>query len=251
MLCCAMFSLLLIPSSVSAYEEDFHYYVVYLLLRCKGFNAGTSHQLAGFSQYVDDNRYTEPIFRWPITRAKFHFINSSRGRATVRNDADAREALKVAFDDWVAGDPTAKYRAGWRLHVFADTFSHETFTAYWSFKFNAREHWSIPMGHADTRERGHEPDRPYNNSTRAVEAAKAIYELIPDRSGAQTPWSAIKPDLMATFGHPDQSEGKKIEERIAAIQTLIAKRFGDQTVYSKQEFAKEREQFERAVGEQR
>lgn len=247
----ALFTFLVLPSSTFAYEEDFHYYVIYLLLRCKGFDHSTSHQLAGFSQYVDDNRYTEPIFCWPKTRAKFHFINSNSGRATRPNDADARTALKAAFDEWTAGEPTAKYRVGWRLHLFADTFSHASFSAHWSARLNVREEWNIPMGHADTWEWGHAPDRPYNDPDVAIAAAGAIYDLIPAQSGAQIPWSQVMPELIATFGHSHQFRGRKIEERIEAMQKLIATRFSEDPVYDKQEFRKEREQFEYAVGQTR
>jgi hypothetical protein len=62
---------LLTPSICCAYQEDFHYYVIYFLLRSKGFDANASHQIAGFSQYVDDNRKTEPIYQWPSTRRNF------------------------------------------------------------------------------------------------------------------------------------------------------------------------------------
>jgi hypothetical protein len=117
---------LLTPSICCAYQEDFHYYVIYFLLRSKGFDANASHQIAGFSQYVDDNRKTEPIYQWPSTRAKFHFINSTRAHPTQRNDAVARSDVQSAFRLWMNGDESANYRLGWRLHVLADTFSHDT-----------------------------------------------------------------------------------------------------------------------------
>jgi hypothetical protein len=243
---CLLLSLLLMPSICSAYEEDFHYYVIYFLLRAKGFTADASHQIAGFSQYVDDNRKTEPIYQWPSTRAKFHFINSMGKQATKQNDEDARNAVIQAFQELAANSDGAKYVLGWRLHVFADTFSHDTFTAYWSWKFNAREHWSIPVGHADTLEGGHQPDRPYNDPGRAVRAAEAIYGLIPGQPSAEKPWSVIEPKLQAVFAAPN---GRKLTERIGAMQSLIHTEFGENTNYDRREFAKEREQFERAVNE--
>jgi len=239
---CAIFFALMVPAPVSAYEKDFHYYVVYLLLRCKGFDIITAHEFAGFSQYVDDNRFTEPIYNDTAIRRRFHFIHSGKRRATFSNDDDARKKVVDAFEQWRTGDPSAKYLVGCRLHTFADTFSHASFTANWSFRFNAREHWSVPIGHADTGEWGHAPDRPYNDAATAIWAAQAIYELLPNQSGRQIAWEFVKPELVGAF------VGKtELAPRIAKVRAVISKLVGEETNYDKEEFTREREKFESAI----
>ena len=221
------------------------------MLRCKGFDSAVSNQLSGFSQYVDDNARTEPIYCWPSTRAKFHFVGSNSNTATKRNDSTAQADLTEAFGQWLSGDPAAKYRVGWKLHLFADTFSHEGFTAYWNNKINEREGSLRPrMGHADAPEDGHAPDRPYNDPTRAVEAATAIYRAIPSRGEvAGVCWDAIRPELEIIFDGKSNGGHRGLTERVAALQALIAKAFSEHPVYDRREFAKERKEFERAVGQ--
>lgn len=42
-------------------QKDFHYYGIYALARCAGFNRDDAHVIAYSSQYVDDSTESEPI----------------------------------------------------------------------------------------------------------------------------------------------------------------------------------------------
>ena len=115
------------------------------------------------------------------------------------------------------------------LHTYADTWSHEGFTAWHTSVANRRTgSWRPNIGHADTHEGGHEPDRPYNDVDKALEAALVIYELIPNRSsGTALSRAAIERDLRRAFSYRQADEGLRIQN----FQALIKHRFGDNARY--------------------
>lgn len=238
--------------TAQAYEEDFHYYVVYYVVRARGYSPAQANELAGFSQYVDDNRRTEPIWTYSSRRARFHFAGSDPDKATTRNEASARERVRVAFELYLKDDPGGKYLAGVALHLLADTFSHESFTAWHNARVNERLRWfPFPIGHADTAECGHFPDRIYNNSTGALAAAYALYKLIPP-AAPQAPvreWLSVQEPLALTLEHQRDGFADEIglHNRITRMRALIKKTFGESPEYQKSEFAAERDNFEASV----
>lgn len=235
-----------------AYEPDFHYYAVYYVLRAKGYPTNRADELAGYSQYVDDNFFTEPLYCYAPTRAKFHFAGSGPDVATVRKCEEAKKNLTNGFAVYLAGKPEGKYVAGAALHLMADTFSHQTFTAWYNRKINYRTGSLRPcIGHADAEEDGHAPDRPYNSVSEAVEAARAIYEIVPTLTNGTSivPWSAVQTNLQSVFSldgltRNDQSE---IKVRVAMLKKLIHQQFGDVADYDKKRFAVNKDAFVQAV----
>src|SRR5205809_737128 len=91
------------PSNAFAYETDFHYYIAYVLIRCRGYDAKNANLLAGFCQYVDDNSKTEPIYCWPSIRAKFHFADSGPDTATIQDNAAVRGRFAAEFTEFLKG----------------------------------------------------------------------------------------------------------------------------------------------------
>lgn len=241
-----------LPTHAFAYDQDFHYYVIYLIIRCRGYDPAVAHQLAGFSQYVDDNAKTEPIYCFASRRAKFHFARSSKDTATTQDDSAVRQRLTQEFREFLNGEGEAKYRVGATLHLLTDTFSHDSFTAYWSRKLNWRPDGShlILFGHADAAEEGHAPDHPYNDVLKALTAARSVYDLIPERgSGFGVPWDQLSIELNSIFGtQASPANWKDLDRRTAALKALILKLLHEQPSYSKEEFARDRKEFEHAVG---
>jgi hypothetical protein len=238
-----------IASDASAYERDFHYYTVYLLLRARGYSAQIADTLAGFSQYVDDNGQTEPIYCSASTRAYFHFAGSDAQTATPQDLLDARVALTAAFATYSAGRSTGRYLVGAKLHLLADTFSHASFTAYWNRTINCREHslFRPCIGHADAAEHGHGPDYPYLAATTAVSAAESIYNTIPPgpETGTIT-WALLKPDLESVF--LQQGRQQNADVRAEAVQILIMRLYNESAAYKKAKLSREQASFNTALG---
>ena len=212
------------------YEIDFHYYVIYYLFRSKGWTANDAREVAGFSQYTDDDPTTTPMptnyADYNASRtAKFHFYltpadrqPSATGEHTdfgsrlsslftgndnpvKRDPPDLRDRIKSLFASY-ADDKSYVYELGAAIHTYADTWAHEGFSAVHSDHTNKRIGSIRPnIGHADADEDGHAPDHPYNDIPKALDAAEHIWQLIPAVRGApnQIPWSTIKSDLTNAF----------------------------------------------------
>lgn len=223
----------------TAWEIDFHYYTVYLLLRARGYSTNDSQQLAGFSQYIDDNAYTEPMFQPYEMRAKFHFIGSAENQATVHGGEDGQKRITEAFDRFAANPDTGKFHVGAALHLMADSFSHATFTAWWNSAINRREDsWLRPdIGHADAYDNGHRPDWPHRDSTNALAAAHWLYEAIPPGKLEQVPWEKLNDELKAAFSATPSDGVKPAEFRIPLITKIITNHFsGDKPNYAAKNF---------------
>jgi len=260
------------------YGIDFHYYTVYYLMRAKGFSAALATNVAGWSQYTDEDSNTEPMWNSEDLRAKYHFPGSSPTKATVRDDPGAHAQLVTAIDGYGGkGGFGNAARLGVALHVFADSWGHEGFTAWHSDAINTRTgSWRPNTGHADAAQGCHAPDYPYNDVDKAVEAAKAIYDLLPDK-GKVLPWADAAADLTKAFQvdterykrgfmedvtyrpffTPWKTCTKKEwkppteDEMIAAIKAVIKDRFGDTVSYDKDktaELAKANDYYKRALG---
>ena len=238
----------MLATETSAYELDFHYYTVYLLLRARGYSAQVANDLAGFSQYVDDNGQTEPLYCSFETRARFHFAGSDAETATEQDLLEARIELTGAFALYTAGRSTGRFRVGAALHLLADTFSHAGFTAWLNRSINCREHSFRPcIGHADANQSGHAPDYPYVEVAKAISAAESIYNTIPPGpETAKLPWTSLEPDLEAAFIQASRKSNAVL--RAEAIQAVIRRLLNETVTYDKARFKHEQREFNAALG---
>lgn len=234
-----------------AFEEDFHYYGVYFILRAKGYPPASAHELAGFSQYVDDCSYSEPLFCYAGKRAQFHFAGSTPRKPTVPLAKQALLELNGAFLNYQISPAQGKYLVGAALHLLADTYSHKDFTAWWSWTINWRSASIRPcIGHADDYENGHYPDRPYNDAPNALAAAHAIYLNVPDYPGGTIlPWTTVEARLRTAFALPANGarDRQGIWVRVDAMRAVILQQFHEATGYEKEEFANEKALFVAAI----
>ena len=218
------------------YEIDFHYYAIYYLLRAKCYYPHQANKIAWGSQHVDDDALTNPLslgFRAAYgdeTAAQmlqtYHFYHSTPNAPTRRNPSDLAARIPGAFN------------AGWTwagslLHTFADSWSHEGFTAWPRRAINYRTGSSRGyalnfVGHVDAAEEGHAPDHPYTDVSKAVEAAMTIYDLIPYLSccDSELRRATVESDLRHVF-----SFRQGLEMRVINIQARIQSRFGERPTY--------------------
>jgi RHS repeat-associated protein len=254
------------------FERDFHFGVISYLARAAGISGKVADTIASYSQFVDDNKATEPVRSRLINGSKsedissgvterdvairrfFHFPGSSPTKGVSRNDASARARVEDSIGAWknaqLAPGPAktnALMRLGANLHTLADTWPHEGFTADPSAEINTRTK-RIPefsrAGHADAAEEGHAPDKPYNDVDRAIEAAKVIYDLLGQMgNGKATPWEQLEPELRKAFS-AKESDPKKRED---AILDMVQKRFGDKPTYDLDNLSSYRPMFDRQM----
>lgn len=218
------------------YEADFHFYVIYYLLRAKCYSTSDAFDIAYYSQNVDDAPATDPeilgkeYIESGFTDtsaaqqlANFHFINSTPTRATVMADPTAMVRAFAALRG------TSKSSAGSSLHTLADTWAHKGFTAFYNKQLNGppnhpdlnRVYPWPPVGHAEF---SHRPDFPYLRPGLAMLAAKTIYNIIPSQGCGCTPLplSIVSTDLNQQF-MVSASE----YDRSMAAQRMIQMRFGE------------------------
>ena len=174
-------------------DDEFHYYITFIVALRAGFDHRQAYILAYSSQYVDDNtkRYSidgtrseEPyenyitqtpnIFKpredlmriYPV----FHFMPG--GSEEIHSDSCRRSDGKLHLLNTVAGNSHSQlllksavesgnlYLTGIASHMFADTFSHQNFVGY-KDSFNGMEGLfasiAPSIGHLDAR---NNPDRP-------------------------------------------------------------------------------------------
>ena len=230
------------------YEQDFHFYVVYYLLRSKCFAAKQAYQVAWASQNVDDDSQTNPLrlglktylgdsFSRHLLR-KYHFSGSTATSATARNGLDAAaDVLSAAASINRSGFSGASaFQLGTALHTYADTWSHEGFTAWRNIAINDRGRRMagssvqaivinhVFVGHANV---WHDPDEPFRDPSKAIDAALNIYALLPDLCGCASATDEVLPDLQRQF----QTRGAE-QHRIANMREIIRERFGDDAHYT-------------------
>ncbi|MEK7996719.1 MAG: DUF6765 family protein [Planctomycetota bacterium] len=244
-------------ADATAYEIDFHYYLVYAVLRVNGYSAHDADRFAGFSQFVDDNPATEPLFTNAENRREFHFAGSGDRAATQADvmciGTTPKRSLIGAFQDAQRRVGDGEYVAGQLLHLVADTFSHDKFTAWRSVRINCWawgwRHWPVPCtGHSNTAEGGHAPDRPYNDVNRALAAAECIYQLTTPTAppASAVSWFAVKADLGAAMT-PSSASGRSLKIRVYKLRDVIKRWFGEDPVYKKATFKHETNEFDKAV----
>jgi RHS repeat-associated protein len=246
------------------YSTDFHYYVIYYLLRAKSFSAQSADAIAGYSQFVDDYAKTKPTTQYTNTAMMehFHFRGSSATAGVMAGNQLATTDLQQAIRDYQAGGAGTTARLGARLHTFADTFAHAGFTAWENQTINARPGVSY-LGHKGAQTIGYIghvdaytiPDNPASSVANALEAAHQIYNMLPNgkavmMSGIFGPWQErswddIRQDLTRVFTGASSSDAS----RITAMQTLIQERFGERPVYDAEIFRKLNEaNFKSSIG---
>jgi len=232
-----------------AWEIDFHFYTIYLLLRARGYSHQDSNDLAGFSQYVDDNAETQPIFQYSDRRAKFHFDGSEKELATAKGGKNGEKRIAAAFEIFRTDRVTGRYRVGGILHLEADSFSHAGFTAWWNHQINRRENrFLVPaIGHADAPDKGHRGDWPHRDLKNALEAARWLYDAIPPGPGPVLSWDQVEADVRAAFTPAPGQTDLVLDERIERIRGRIQGHWSDPVEYKKSTFAAESEAFVAAL----
>lgn len=56
-------------------QKDFHYYGIYVLARCAGFNRDDAHVIAYSSQYADHSAESEPV---NVGNSVFNAVRTAR-----------------------------------------------------------------------------------------------------------------------------------------------------------------------------
>ncbi|MBE7493485.1 MAG: hypothetical protein HS117_00915 [Verrucomicrobiaceae bacterium] len=90
-------------------------------------------------------------------------------------------------------------------------------------------------------------------SQKALEAAKGIYDLIPDAKDAKVlPWAEVEKDLTKAFSHkPNEKDAESNEFwRVINMRDVTVERFGERPIYSRSKFDAERRTFEKAMERQ-
>jgi hypothetical protein len=238
------------------YGKDFHYYVIYYLMRGAGYADRQAYLGATFSQYVDDCPETEPVLNTlshPNIVNRYHFYDGGPNQTTVAGNTTAVGNLATAAAAFTRnirknGEPSLRHAMwlGRWLHTVADTYAHEGFSAN-KAKHNARG-GQIPIyrGHANAPHRGHAPDMISLDSAhrnKAVAAAKLIFDTLwsnSPKAGPPLAWAVVESDLVKAFychgdaSHPDGVEDE--EERSQRVRQLIRDRFGAFGEYTGDEY---------------
>lgn len=234
------------------YEVDFHFYTIYYILLARGWAEPDAREIAGWSQYVDDDFQTSPLWNGanPTRLRRFHFWDCGPDTATLRAPESLRKMITESIGAF--GNPPTraqKIQLGILLHTYADTFAHEGFTSWHNTDQNVRKGGFYPnIGHADASERGEAPDHPYNNVPKALAAAKQIYGFFPRGTGKHVPWHVACEDLRQAFSAP-KLRGPSFKPKLthAEMETAMLKilklRFGTEYRYDSQDFAKYRGEF--------
>jgi len=258
-------------------EKDFHYHIIYSLARCTGFEREEAWIIAYSSQFVDDNNEGpflvdggevlfpkklvleggayHPIMTQSLSPKSldfyvqkyvympFHFIPGD-ARVTIKgkrnpysvepNSTRARRLLKAALK---TGDP---YAIGIALHTYADTWSHQNFTAFredWNSVYpwyNVFKSYVPNIGHAEA---GHAPDiisarwidyrfgdQEIDNRARAMEAIKAIFEMLSEYRGGMS-WDS------AERSYWEIVKARGYDERIKVNALFVKEKFGEEVPY--------------------
>ena len=225
------------------YQGDFHFYIIYYLLRAKGFVPDVAYDIAFGSQSVDDNPWTNPIELGKRIRKGdsgatemlqlTHFAGSGPNTATVPGESSAIANAQIGLSQWYGSSGGDAFGTGFNLHTLADTWSHRRFTAHRNQRLNGKENHQ-DQGSESVRARffvgyiGHavfegRPDEPFRAVQPAINAARTIYSLIPTQGCNPMSWDVLEGDLRAQFSVGGTDETLR---RRAASQ-MIQRRFHD------------------------
>jgi hypothetical protein len=250
-------------------QKDFHYDIIFALAKEAGYSDADANIVAYASQYVDDNTDREytvhdsydfyvgfpeeigtsgnlyfPIitqavditsFKLSVQRyvyAPFHFIPGDNN-VTIKgkkNPLCTTRSCKNAEDLVLSAKKSGDiYRIGVALHTYADTFSHERFSAFhedWNNVYKSPPGNLPPnIAHAEVF---HKPDeistdwvderfgkKKIINRDRALEAAGSIFALI---NKGNKVWGDIQPDFQDFMDADDANERTSlVRSRYASI----------------------------------
>jgi hypothetical protein len=98
------------------------------------------------------------------------------------------------------------------------------------------------IGHADASGGGHDPDNPFFDIGKGLDAAKHIYDIIPDKCGCATAksWDDVRNGLITAWGGNQPVEysalgplaAPKLDARVRGMQRAIQNLFGDRITYN-------------------
>ena len=243
------------------YESDFHFYATYYIARVSGFSQDEAYEIAYATQYIDDNKYTDPIRNsvpgmGSRDRAEaIHFPAPLRGpdsqgpgvgprEVVSENPAFAREAAMEAAR---RGDLT---QVGVAFHTYEDSFAHANFNLSHGDHNISAGSVRPNLGHADTPDGGHHPDIPSRNLPEARRAIvgtlrlmRAVFEEIKGQEGPR--YSTFETGLIKTelqfaiesgvlpdpLDSTSEERKESYRERKGAWRAIIKARFGDEIVY--------------------
>ena len=146
---------------------------------------------------------------------------------------------------------------GVSLHVYADTWAHEGFTAGFNLENSSGPNFRIrpPVGHAMAPEYGHSPDMIIlnkENRNKALEAAEYIYNILPSPNYDDKimSWESVRSYLEQAFEvysdkkHLDDDLSSKIV--ISRLEKLFGPEFGI-VKYNLEKYKKLEKYFKRTV----
>ena len=120
-------------------QSDFHFYTIYALARCAGFDTDNAHIIAYSSQHTDDAKYEHALdfenggrFQQVLTAHRFFDVDvlakttSYRMRKLTRANSIVAQRI---VEDFLSSDlkPYSLHRLGIILHVYAGTWPHQNF----------------------------------------------------------------------------------------------------------------------------
>jgi hypothetical protein len=242
-------------------QKDFHYDIIYALAKVAGYADSEANIIAYASQYTDDNTDREYTVRdssefyvgfpeeigksgdlyFPIITqavnvtafdlaiqryvfAPFHFIPGANNvtingktnpLCTTRGCKNAKDLVQDALS---GRDP---YRLGIALHTYADTWSHERFSAFqedWNRVYNSffrnlppnighGEVFTMPDEISTEWEDERFEEGKINNRERALEAAENIFGLI---NKGKARWNDIVSDFEKIMNAKDLNDRVKL-----------------------------------------
>lgn len=187
------------------YERNFHRGVIYYLHRAACWSPLMSRLVASMSQVVDDDPRTDPVklgaeglFQNMISfgawhpsldlLAKYHFPGSKwnflgmGGSKTRAGDRDAARSLAQAYKPF-EGDKfpyNSLIDLGVALHAYADSFSHDGYSAYPALGVDIGHWWVFTSA-----------DKTSKDVQKALRAANSIFSMIPRKGSV----SNVKTEL--------------------------------------------------------
>jgi hypothetical protein len=153
-----------------------------------------------------------------------HFFRSGPDRTTIRQDEDIVAVLIALLGNFYA-NPSEESLAtfGTAIHTFADTWSHEGFTAWNNKNINGRGGaLGTIFGYVGHTDAGETPDVPSNDVSKAIEAARSIYVLMPKGDCCSLTLSDIESEMRTGFSFKGSEEARAENWR-----KIIKKRFGE------------------------
>ncbi len=159
------------------YEEDFHYYVTYYLVKRNGCFSDTDARIIAFgAQWPDINDATSPALGKTFANAAFHALNPGARPGGVSPYFGHNYAHRSSFE------------MGINLHYYQDSYSHAGFGDPY-------------YGH---RNAGHSVDKTSEDVVKAVQAAKGTSDELSNYSMARCgcqgkPWDYETASVITRF----------------------------------------------------